>query len=433
MLTRKMKDSGVEWIGEIPENWEVRKLGNLSNLYTGNSIKDNEKDNYTDNLNSIPYIATKDVNNNHTINYKNGMYVKEDDLSFKIALKDSTLICIEGGSAGTKIAYLNQDVTFGNKLCAVYSEFVSNEYLYYYILSPCFNNSFNSRITGLIPGVTLSEMSKIEVVIPPATKQYKIVKALDEKVTKIADLQSETHQSIEELKKYKQSLITEAVTKGLYLNVEMKDSGIEWIGNIPEDWKLTRLKFLLKSNLLYGANESGIPYSPFLPRFIRITDIVENNKLTSDNKLSLSIERAENYLLKEGDILFARSGASVGKTFLVESQNTNDAFAGYLIKASFKNNVISKFVYYYTLSSAFEAWKNSIKIQSTIQNIGADKYNNLLLPIPSKYIQQEIVSYLDEQTSRIDKLIEDKTKLFEELEAYKKSLIYEYVTGEKEV
>src|SRR5690625_4782651 len=106
-LTRQMKDSGIEWIGEIPKDWEVRKLGNLSNLYTGNSIKDNEKDNYNDKLNSLPYIATKDINNDHTINYKNGMYVKKDDLSFKIGLKGSSLICIEGGSAGVKIAYLN--------------------------------------------------------------------------------------------------------------------------------------------------------------------------------------------------------------------------------------------------------------------------------------------------------------------------------------
>ncbi|PTK45485.1 type I restriction endonuclease subunit S, partial [Staphylococcus saprophyticus] len=168
-------------------------------------------------------------------------------------------------------------------------------------------------------------------------------------------------------------------------------------------------------------------------RYIRITDILNNNKLSDNNKLSLSLEKAKSFFLKENDILFARSGASVGKTFLISKENVNDTFAGYLIKASFKDNVNAKYIFLFTQSSAFENWKNAITIQSTIQNIGANRYNNLIISLPTYEEQQQIVQYLDNKTSAIDNIIADKTKIIEELENYKKSLIYEYVTGKKEV
>lgn len=436
-LTRKMKDSGVEWIGEIPEDWEVRKLGNLSQLYTGNSIKDNEKDNYTDNLNSIPYIATKDINNNHTINYKNGMYVKEDDLSFKIALKDSTLVCIEGGSAGSKIAYLNQNVTFGNKLCAVHSGYVNNKYLYYYILSPCFNNSFNSRITGLIPGVTLSEMSKIEIVIPPDTTQNRIVNALDEKVTKISTLQVETKQSIEELKKYKQSLITEAVTKGLDPNVEVKDSGIEVIGKINRNFNLIPLGYL--GRLQNGISKSGDYFGSGFP-FVSYGDVYKNRVLPSSVEgLVMSTEdEQEYYSVKSGDILFTRTSEvieEIGMTSVCLSTIPKSTFAGFLIRFRpiENNNLLTEYARYYFEASFIRDFFAKEMNLVTRASLSQPLLKKLPVIMPGVEEQQQIVSYLDEKTSRIDKLIEDKTKVIEELENYKKSLIYEYVTGKKEV
>lgn len=429
-LTRKMKDSGVEWIGEIPEDWEVKKVKYMFRIVNGNGFPENlqgEKEG------DYPFYKNSDINKLGIYINKSNNYISKNTATinkFTVIPSKSILIGKIGEALKRNHRKINlSECMIDNNMMALVPK--ENELFSYYLLTTIDMFWFDNN--GTIPSVNSNKLRNFKIPYVNKTLQKNIVEILNNKNRKIDKLISSTQQSITELKKYKQSLITEAVTKGLDPNVEMKDSGIEWIGEIPEDWKLTKLKFLLKSNLLYGANESGIPYSPSLPRYIRITDIIENNKLTSDNKLSLSKEKAENYLLKEGDLLFARSGASVGKTFLVESQNTNNAFAGYLIKASFKNNNISKFVYYYTLSSAFEAWKDSITIQSTIQNIGADKYNNLPLPIPSKYLQQEIVSYLDEQTARIDKLIEDKTKVIEELEDYKKSLIYEYVTGKKEV
>ena len=125
-MARQMKDSGVEWIGEIPKDWKIRKIKNIADIYTGNSIKDNEKEKYLDSENAIPYISTKEIDlNTSRINYTNGMYTKKGDCSFKVAKKGSTLMCIEGGSAGKKISYLLQDVSFVNKLCCFRSNIIN--------------------------------------------------------------------------------------------------------------------------------------------------------------------------------------------------------------------------------------------------------------------------------------------------------------------
>ena len=155
-MAREMKDSGVEWIGEIPKEWEVVKLKRIVELYVGNSIKDEEKSKYLDNINAIPYISTKDIDiANSTINYENGMYTKIGDSNFRVAKKDSILLCIEGGSAGRKISYLLQDVSFVNKLCCFEGKInVRKKFLYYFLKSESFKSEFFLNISGLIGGVS---------------------------------------------------------------------------------------------------------------------------------------------------------------------------------------------------------------------------------------------------------------------------------------
>ena len=209
---------------------------------------------------------------------------------------------------------------------------------------------------------------------------------------------------------------------------KMKDSGVEWLGDIPEHWEIIKLKYLTDSPLQYGANESGVEYDENLPRYIRITDITSDNKLKEENKLSLPYEIARPYLLKNNDILFARSGATVGKSFIYKSKYSISAFAGYLIKASIKKNVSPDFVYYYTLGSHYELWKDIVATQSTIQNIGADKYNNLIIALPPVKEQEEISAYLDRKCTEIDKIIELKKQQTDLLAEYKKNIITETVT-----
>ena len=209
---------------------------------------------------------------------------------------------------------------------------------------------------------------------------------------------------------------------------EYKDSGVKWIGEIPGHWDCRKLKTLLLSPLQYGANASGVPYSEHLPRYIRITDITLEGKLKLSDKLSLSYEDAAKYILKDKDILFARSGASVGKTFLYKKEYGLSAFAGYLIKAELGKELIPELLFYFTQSDIYESWKNGIFIQSTIQNIGADKYSQLQIAIPPLPEQEAIVTYLDSKVAKIDEYISIAEKKIAALEELKQTIIAEAVT-----
>ena len=197
--------------------------------------------------------------------------------------------------------------------------------------------------------------------------------------------------------------------------------------------KLYKLKYLLSKKLQYGANLNGIEYRENLPRYIRITDIINNN-LKNTNKLSLSNEDANGFILNDGDVLFARSGGTVGKSFIYKSEYGICAFAGYLVRAQFNDIEMSKYVYNYTNSALYEEWKKTIFVQSTIQNIGADKYSNMPIPIPININKCKIInSEIETKVNSVDKVIEYRKQIIEKLEEYKKSLIYESVTGKREV
>lgn len=194
-------------------------------------------------------------------------------------------------------------------------------------------------------------------------------------------------------------------------------------------WQKVRLKFLLSEPLQYGANEEGVEYSEDLPRYIRITDFDEEGRLREDTKKSLEIEKANSYYLEKGDVLFARSGATVGKTFQFKNTEEPACFAGYLIKARTERvKLHSDFLYYFTKSNEYTNWKNEIFSQATIQNIGANKYANLLVPTPSVEIQGKVISFLDQKCALIDALIEKKKKLVELKKEERTALINQAVT-----
>jgi type I restriction enzyme S subunit len=211
-----------------------------------------------------------------------------------------------------------------------------------------------------------------------------------------------------------------------------KDSGIEWIGEIPEHWEVRKLKHILSSKLKYGANESGLDYHENLPRYIRISDFGIDGKLNEEKKHSLPFEIARNYLLKDGDILFARSGATVGKAYQFRSSLSIEkeyCYAGYLIKAEpALNKVNSDLLYYYTQSSSFNSWKDSIFNKATIENIGADKYAELFIPLPPLAEQESIAQFLDEKCARIDEAVRIKEKQIDLLKEYRQIAIHQAVT-----
>lgn len=422
MMSRAMKDLGVEWIGAIPDNWNVLPI---SSCFKERNEKVSDYD-------YEPLSVTKQ-----------GIVKQLDTAAKSDAHDDRKKVCANdfvinsrsdrkqscGVSPYDGSVSLINIVLENRRLYSGYAKYVLKNY--------GFAEEFYRWGTGIVADLwstNWQRMKKISIPVPEVSEQEKIAHILDDKIPEIDNIVSKTKDSIEEYKKYKQAIITEAVTKGLNPDVAMKESGVEWLGKIPDAWKVYKLKYLIKNPLQYGANETGIPYTESMPRYVRITDIDTNNTLKNENMLSLEEDNAEPYLLSEDDILFARSGGTVGKTFLYKSKYGKCAFAGYLIRATIKDEYMAKFIYYFTLSSAYDLWKNGIFIQSTIQNIGADRYSNMKMSIPPTIgMQKEIVDYLDNKCSQIDKIIEKKQTFIMEMENYKKSLIYEYVTGKKEV
>ena len=208
-----------------------------------------------------------------------------------------------------------------------------------------------------------------------------------------------------------------------------KDSGVEWLGEIPVHWEVKRLKFLLQEALQYGANEPAELMDPDLPRYIRITDVGEDGRLREETFRSIPKDVARPYLLQDGDLLFARSGATVGKTFRFEPSWGRAAYAGYLIRARLKlQRWSSRFVQYFTKSTSYWDWLQTNFIQATIQNVSAERYANLGIALPELREQQEIVSLLDLETARIDGLVARKERLIELLQEKRTALITHAVT-----
>ena len=425
-MAREYKDSGIEWIGQIPKEWKVELIGN-NIKEIGDKNEDSSEDNALQfKMGSIISKKGGDSKYNpeslsaYTKVQEGDIVINGLNLSFDFISQRVGLVREKGVITSTYLTLRPSSI--------LYSEFIN--YLF-----KAYDNckAFHGMGRGLRQILAFRELRNQKLIYPSLSEQEKIADYLDKVCGEADEMIALQEKMIEELKAYKQSVITEAVTKGLNPNVPMKNSGIDWIGEIPERWKVKPLKRIIRKSLQYGANESGILYEESLPRYVRITDIINNSLKDDLQKQSLTEEQADGYILEDKDILFARSGGTVGKAFLYEEKYGRCAFAGYLIRAQINSSCSPKYVYYYTQTHSYEEWKKQIFIQATIQNIGADRYSLMVLPTPPIEEQRQIASYLDSKCSEIDSLIAIKQQKITELKEYKKSVIYEYVTGKKEV
>ena len=208
-----------------------------------------------------------------------------------------------------------------------------------------------------------------------------------------------------------------------------KSSGVEWLGDVPQGWEVRRLKSLVEEPLKYGANEAAELDDRMLPRFVRITDIGDDGRLRDETFKSLPTEVAEPYLLKEGDVLLARSGGTVGKSFIYKKAWGTACFAGYLIRARLRDtNCMPMWLYYFCQTDEYWGYVVGSQIQATIQNVSAEKYANLFLPLPPLAEQDEIASFLDRETSKIDALVGEQRRLIELLKEKLQAVISRAVT-----
>lgn len=419
------KESGVEWLGKIPDHWMIRRLKYvIQNISDKVNAKESE----------LKYLGLENIES-FTGKLVYSVELESEGVAHKFQKNDVLF-----GKLRPYLAkvYLADKIGLSSTEALIFraSEQILPKFLLYYCLSQDFINEVNGTTFGSkMPRASWDSISSFKMCFPKKEEQKAIVSFLDKKIAQIDTLISKQEMLLEKLAEQRIALISHAVTKGINPDVEMKESGVEWLGEIPNHWEINRLKFLLVDKLKYGANESAESEDRSQPRYIRITDIDEIGNLRDETFKSLEFEKAKSYLLEDLDILLARSGATVGKSYLYYKKIVGDAcYAGYLIRARLDiQKFNAEFVNYFLQSKIYWDWVKAINIQATIQNISAEKYSDLILSIPPLEEQNAIVSFLDRKIDRINctelSLYECITKLKE----YRSALITQAVTGEIDV
>lgn len=421
------KDSTIAWIGNIPSGWDVCRIKDSASLYTGNSIKDEEKDFYSDSEDARPYIATKDIDATYlSANYENGLYIKHEDSNFRVAPCRSSLMCIEGGSAGKKKAFVEKEVSFVNKLCCFSpNNRIDGKFLFYFLCSPNFEDVFSSKITGLIGGVNIPTLKDINILLPSIKEQELISNYLDTKCFEIDSLISLQEQMISDLINYRKSIITEAVTKGLNRDVRIINSGIEWIGEIPEGWKVIRIKWLLNERKERSVTGSEEPLS-----MSQKYGLIPTKDMDTIPNMASSFIGAK--ITFPGDIVFNKLKAHLGVFSVSQYYGlVSPDYAVYYPTALSD----AKYLEYLFKTSIYinEFKKRSSGVGAGLTRLYTSDLFDIHAICPPISIQKEIAQYIDAKTSQIDSLISIKQAKIQDLKDYKKSIIFEYVTGKKRV
>lgn len=396
----EMKDSGIEWIGDIPQNWKLKRI-----QFCLDEI--NEK--------NIP-IKTEQVlslvKDKGVMLYEDkgnqGNKAKEDVSQYKVAYPNTLIV--------NSMNILIGSVGISNYLgCVspVYYVFKENEdsdlrYINYIFNTREFQKELRKYANGILEirlRVSSSDIFKRKIPLPDKHIQTKIANFLDKKCAEIDALHTDIEKQIEILEEYKKSIITEAVTKGLDPDVEMKDSGIEWIGKIPNHWKLSKVKYHVKI-------ENG-------------TDPKKDGDIPVYGSGADSFKTCGEYKIGP-TVLLGRKGATLHIPHYIEGKYWNVDTAFNVIV----DNSINLLFFYY-LACCFD-YKYYIS-QTTLPGMTQTNYGNMYIPLPKMEEQNKINEYLKTKCNVIDGAIEEKKEQLETLEQYKKSLIYEYVTGKKEV
>lgn len=425
---RVMKDSGVEWIGKIPDSWSVSRLKYCAVLNPKCDFSHLPADAYVT-FTPMELVGYGDFQNNaESLEKLSGAYTPFQDGDIALA---KVTPCFENGKIAIMTG-LHSGVGFGSsELFVIRAVEINTKFLFYFLQNEGFKDVACSTMTGTggLKRVSPDFVHNCPIAIPSLTEQQRIAAYLDDQCGEIDKVLAKTRESIEEYKKLKQSVITEAVTKGIRPNRPMKPNGIEWIGDIPAEWEVVKLKRLAKietgntppknSESIFFSRESGYLW-------------IKAENLGSTK----SIEETTEYLTEEGikhgrlfpaHSVFVCCIASVGKVgFCSKAASCNQQ-----INALSFINAHWKYGFYLTVAQETEyllyASGNVMKI------INSEKQSNLMCPLPQLAEQAEIVAYLDQQCAEIDRLIAKKEQIITELESYKKSLIYECVTGKREV
>ncbi|EXB72673.1 restriction endonuclease subunit S [Acinetobacter sp. 230853] len=424
------KDSGVQWIGDIPSHWVRKKIKSIANIYSGDSLSPDMKAKFSISTDcSNPYISSKDIDvDTSQLNYETGLSIPSYFSKYKLAPKNSVLLCIEGGSAGRKIALTEIEVNFVNKLACFYSMKISNKFIFYYLKSQPFQVQFKLALSGLIGGVSLSSLENFEIYQPLKTEQDQIVAFLDKKIIELDQAIAIKEQQIALLNERKQIVIQKAVTQGLNPNVAMKDSGVEWIGEIPEHWEVRANRTIFKER-----NEQGKEGLPLLS--VSIHSGVSNEEISEEENVRgrIKIEDKSKYILvKQGDIAFNMMRAWQGGIGAVSVDGM--VSPAYIVAKPNKLMNSEFFEYQYRCPEFIQQMDRYSKgITDFRKRLYWDGFKQLMTIVPPIDEQQEIIYYIKKLDEQIAFAIDVKKQQIEKLKEYKTTLINDAVTGKIKV
>ena len=415
---REMKDSGIEWIGEIPKDWNMVPYKRIMHKIKAICEHYNGEDIISLTMNGV---IKRDLTAGGKMptSFDGYQYVEPEDLLLCLFDIDVTPRCvgIVRDYGVTSPAYSRFRVHDG----------YSNRYYDYLLRAIDDDKVFVHLSKNLRSSLTETDFGAIKTCAPPLTEQERIAAFLDAECAEIDAVLEKTRASIDEYKKLKQAVITQAVTKGIRGNRPMKDSGSIWFGNIPVDWDMKKIKYLfhIKKDI---AGQEGYTVLSITQKGIVPKDLSKNEGQLAENYSHYQLVNPGDYAMNHMDLLTGWVDISkyTGVTspdyrvfVLDDLESNNRSFYLYLMQMCYSNRI------FYGLGqgvSGMGRWR-----------LQADKFFNFSIVVPSKDEQQEIADYLDAKCAEIDNLISKKEQYISEIENYKKSLIYEYVTGKKEV
>lgn len=425
-MVRKMKDSGIEWIGEIPEGWEVGQIGQL---YSERRTKVSDKDYPPLSVTMkgiLPQLSTAAKTDAH------------DDR--KLVCKGDFAINSRSDRRGScGISEQDGSISLINTVLQPRGEMNPGYYNWLFHTS-MFADEFYKWGHGIVDDLWTtgwSDMKKIGVPVPSKCEQKQLAEHLNVECSNIDSILSKTRSSIEEYKKLKQAVITQAVTKGVCGEREMKDSGVEWIGEIPKEWSVSPMKHFIDILPGYAFSSDDFCIEEGIPLLRGINVGVNEIRWDETVRWNHSISKQlESFFLKENDLVVGldRPWISDGtRVAFIAKKDLPCLLLQRVCRIRTRCNFDIRWIYYWLSGSSF---KDSLSTETTgisVPHISTKQIEQFIVAFPNLLEQTQVCNYLDAKCAEIDGLIAKKEQLVKELESYKKSLIYEVVTGKREV
>lgn len=422
-MTRKMKDSGIEWIGEIPEEWGISKLKYLGKYINGYAFKPEDWSSIGKRIIRIQDLTGSNDNPNYYTGSIDPRYeVNDGDILVSWAATLDAFIWDNGEGL------LNQHI-----FKAVPDLHVIDYRYFFWMLKEAMKNMNNNNKHGIfMQHVTLDVFNNFTIPLPDIATQHRIASYLDTQCAKIDAVLEQTRQSIEEYKRLKQAVITRAVTKGIRPGRKMKDSGDMWLGDIPEEWKLSRVG--LHFDIILGKMLCSVQLSddyslePYYCAANIHFDGISNGEM---KQMWFSSTEKTQYLVKPGDLLVVEGGAGAGGCAIVKTVSSPVYIQNSVMIVRPKRNAEVRYLRYLLENLVKAGYIDIVCNKATIPHFTKDKLANVPFPVSEE--QEQIADYLDVQVRKMEDIIGKKEGFLAELESYKKSLIYECVMGKKDV